>query len=188
MVSHVFGAVQQQAMRIVSPEAGAIVGFGNRRAWNFRLMGRAPLPTHPVFANGWWLVPVEQDTSLIPRRAVERVQAVYQAGLRPRGFIVAHEAPKLLAGAAKPQQQASSFEPVAKLKDLLTARRLGAVATAALAVLVGPLLVKLLVALVVGIVSALALPILLVGVVLVDPVLIAVTEDGCWVEIDRWNV
>jgi hypothetical protein len=30
-------------------------------------------------------------------------------------------------------------------------------------------------------------PFLLIGLVMVDPILIAVTEDGYWIEIDRWN-
>ena len=41
-----------------------------------------------------------------------------------------------------------------------------------------------------AVVAVLAMPLFLIGgigaLVLVDPVLIAVTEDGYWVEIDRW--
>jgi hypothetical protein len=29
---------------------------------------------------------------------------------------------------------------------------------------------------------------LLAGMVMLDPILVAVTEDGYWIEIDRWQV
>jgi len=73
-----------------------------------------------------------------------------------------------------------------QLKSLLTVVAsavgivaLGLVAVAGLAVLAVAALF---------IAAALALPIALVaGAVGVDPILVAVTEDGYWVEVDRWS-
>jgi hypothetical protein len=70
-------------------------------------------------------------------------------------------------------------------------RELIAVASAViLLILVGPLLIKLLVAAVAALVAALVAPVLFVGLmgaaILVDPMLVAVTEDGYWVVVDQW--
>jgi len=179
----------QRIIQKTSPEAGNLVGVGIRNTWDFRVLGRAPLLTVPVFVGNWWLVPVEQDSSLIPTRACERVQAIYRAGFRPKGFVIAHETTNLLSAPPKPSTQVSPLGPPIALKQLLS-RPVLLTAGAILFLLVfGPLLVQLLVALVVGVLSLLLIPIVLmgmVGAILVDPALIAVTEDGYWVEIDHW--
>ena len=37
-------------------------------------------------------------------------------------------------------------------------------------------------------VAVLAIPAMIVGAVAMDPVLVLVTQDGWWIEIDRWWV
>ena len=188
MIGKVSTPFRQRAMRRVSPETADLMELGSRRRWRPRVVGRATLLTDPVFLGDWWLVPVEQDTSPIPKRASDRVQAIFEAGLRPKGFVVAHEAPALLpapASAGKPRRRR-----IVELRRLLSKRVVLGVGAAVLLVLFGPMLLKLLVTAIVGLVAAVATPLLAIGalgaVVLVDPVLIAVTEDGFWVEIDRW--
>ena len=73
-----------------SPDAERILRLGKRLSWEPRPLGRASFPERPVFTEGWWLVPVHEDHSAIPERSQERVQAIYRAGLRPRGFVIAH--------------------------------------------------------------------------------------------------
>lgn len=87
-------------------QAQQFLVLGRRYGWHFAHLGNAPLPEAPVHIGQWWLVPAEQDTKPLPGHAIGRVQAVYQAGLRPKGWVVAHEAPRLLPA----QKQA----PVAK--------------------------------------------------------------------------
>ncbi len=122
----------------------------------------------------------------MPTRACKRVEAVYAAGLRPKGFIVAHEAPPILDNPAQgegsadgPSIDAEKLKRIVQddvLPRLTTALRVGA-----------PLVGKCVLAALKGTLWALGGIGMLAAVALVDPVLIAVTEDGYWVEIDRWE-
>ena len=142
----------------------------------------------PLFVNNWWLVPIELDTSSIPQRACERVDAIYAAGLRPRGFIVAHEAPALLETPVR--QGEPSREPLIgfeQLKQLFPKQLSAALARASSIRALGPPLLKCLEITAKGALAVLTFSGILLTMALVDPVLIAVTEDGYWVEIDRWD-
>jgi hypothetical protein len=154
-------------------DAEELVNLGKRHAWQVRTMGRAPVLQQPVYVNGWWLIPVGEDDSRIPKRAQKRVATIYASGLRPRDFVVAHQAPAVLTarGQALPAGPrttgAASDDPdKSTLHDLQP-------------------LVKCLTAIAKAMMAVLALSGLLIAAV-VDPILIAVTEDGYWVEIDRW--
>lgn len=138
----------------------------------------AAVPDRPLFHNGWWLVPLADDRSPLPARALERVQAIYQAGIRPKAFLVAHEAtPQLPAPAGTPRQAKLEFwasQLAGHSETLLQVA--GVVVTTLSAVLVAAgaglgLLVLL------GLAGAAAL---------VDPCLIVVTEDDVWIVIDAW--
>ena len=153
-------------------------------------MCRAPLPERPVFYNDWWLVPAEQDNSLIPVRAYERVQALYAAGIKPKGFVIAHEAPPLLSAPEErglPKKALVNWGQVWRFLQIRVVRPLVSVNTWAALV---PALLLVLKALAIGVGALVMMPIALVtglgALVLMDPVLVAVTEDDYWVEIDRW--
>ena len=45
---------------LVSPETIELVTFGERRGWEPRVLGRAPLPQSPVRVGEWLIVPAEQ--------------------------------------------------------------------------------------------------------------------------------
>jgi hypothetical protein len=170
----------------VSPEVRRHLAVGREFGWRFQVLGIAPFPSAPVRVGEWLLVPADQDNSPIPARAYERVQALYRAGLRPRGFVLVHEAPPILPAHASNNPQSgrlwsSEFEWVrARLSRLL----LGVLA----AVAILPVLGALLMALAVGVAALAAGMLLFGGMALVDPILVAVTEDGCWIEIDRWDI
>lgn len=166
-----------------SPEACRFLSVGDEYGWAPAVLGRAPLPAAPVRLKDWLLVPVEQDTSPIPTRALKRVQTLYEAGLRPKGFVMVHEAPALLAAPARTLEQSTRHFDVtdSERKSALLAAGGGAAAAVATA---GAL--ALVVASVVA-VAAFALPLFAVaGAVAVDPILVAVTDDDYWIEIDRW--
>jgi hypothetical protein len=167
-----------------SRDARELLGLGRRLTWDVQPLGRGPLLRQSVFVGGWWLVPVAEDKTRIPRRALERVTAIYAAGLRPKGFIVAHEAPAALRSPTEGHRLGQSPQEVFdQLKQTLSRLvvvdwvrgfSLEALRTWADVLLMaakGILIFS-------GTVLSLAL---------VDPILIAVTEDDYWVEIDRWQ-
>lgn len=145
--------------------------------WPFQVLGVAPVPETPVFCNEWWLVPIAQDNSQIPARALERVQAIYQAGIRPKAFIVAHEAPQHLpAPADAPKISKLEFWSHELAKHSLTAAKVTG------AILAGVVIPLSLTALGVGAMVALGL----LSAMAADPCLIVVTEDNVWIQIDYW--
>ena len=156
----------------ISPEASQLVTLGRRHRWPFQVLGQAPMLQETVRLGDWLLVPAQQDSSAIPARSLERVQAIFGAGLRPQGFVLVHEAPKLLKAPVvakeKPIAQpdvSASILPNSTL-DIATALGTG---LAAFASMILPMLF------------------MVAAVALADPILVAVTEDGWWIEIDRWN-
>jgi hypothetical protein len=144
--------------------------------WPFRVMGVAPVPAEPVFLNNWWLIPIAADHSQIPTRALERVQAIYEAGIRPKAFVIAHEAPKQLpAPRGTPIISPLEFWSKKLAEHSLTALKVIGVVFAA----VVPVLITILG---VGAMAAVGLA----GVLMTDPCLIAVTDDDVWVLVDYW--
>jgi hypothetical protein len=123
----------------------------------------------PVRLGNWLLMPAQQDSTVIPPRAMSRIRAIFDAGLRPRGFVVVHEAPMFLKAPAAPQA-----EPKTLPRTISSPEGTGDFAAAlgkglsALASVIFPMM-------------------MLAAVAVVDPILVAVTEDGHWVEIDRWD-
>lgn len=153
-----------------------VLAVGEDYGWPFVVLGQAPLPTAPVRLGEWLIVPAEMDSSPIPERALKRVQAIHAAGLRPKGFVLVHEAPLQLAALKpKPFNVAEFVERVSPKVLEVLGKAVGATAVVAL---YGALAAAFIVC---------PWPFLLIGMVMVDPILIAVTEDGDWVEIDRWN-
>src|SRR5687767_2081771 len=86
----------RRAMPVLEQER-RIMALGEMRHWDFRVLGVAPVPHTAIYAKEWWLVPLHEDTSTIPARTLERVHALYEVGIRPKAFVIAHEAPKQIA-------------------------------------------------------------------------------------------
>ncbi len=166
---------------LAESQALQLLALGERNGWPFQYLGQAPIPTNPIRAGNWLLMPAQQDNSRIPTRTYQRIQAIYAQGLRPKGFVVVHEAPMQLT--APKTKEISQIEPRSKTKSYLkvigaAALGIGAVAGAAVA---------LVSVLVIG--GVLLFPVAMVaGAILIDPILIAVTEDDHWIEIDRWSI
>ena len=90
---------------LASPETERFMMLGQDHAWNFNVLGQAPMPTEPARIGDWLIVPAYLDSSPLPERTFERLQAIFTAGLRPKGFVVVHEAPLLLASPARGDTQ-----------------------------------------------------------------------------------
>jgi hypothetical protein len=158
-----------------------LLEFCRSQGWDSKILGNAPLPDQPYRLGTWLIIPSHLDTNPIPERAMERIQTLFEKGHRPKGFFIIHEAPKELTPNIQnleiPKTEKFSPEIKAKLKSTLsvTGKTLGGAA-----VLAGSLTLGLIAILV-------ALPVLVLGAaIVIDPILVAVTEDNTWVEIDRW--
>ena len=155
-----------------SQAARALLRLGRQRGWDVTVLGQAPLPAEPVRLGDWLVVPAQQDDSPMPERTQRRVQAIYASGLRPQGFVVVHEAPKLLPATIpeKPDVLDISYQPPARRQLAKLARALPG------ALLVGILAVS----------GALLLAALLAAIVAVASVLGVIALLGALVVIDRW--
>lgn len=152
-----------------SQPAKALLELGRENGWAFAILGIAPLPTEVVKLAKWEIVPAHLDTSSIPARALERIQAVYAAGFRPKGFVIAHELPMEVIDEPAITIERDVTIDVGKVVEV-TGKALGAIALGAAAVL--------------GLAGSAALAV--GSALLLDPILVAVTDDDVWVEIDRW--
>lgn len=137
-----------------------IEDLARAKGWGIRVLEETRIPESPVFKNGWWLEPLGEST--MPAVATQRAQAVINAGVPVKGFIVAHQTTNLLKGKVQEAKKVEVSETAWKALGVL-----GAVAWVAAQIVLGVLA-------------------LLVQVALVDPALIVVLEDGTAVEIARW--
>jgi hypothetical protein len=162
---------------ILEPQTQQLMRLAKKEGWMFPVIGQAPMLDQPLRLGDWLLVPAQEDTTPIPERTMQRIQAIFDAGIRPQGFVLVHEAPMLLKATTVPHRQ-HNF-------DLKKLRKIGGAAiglglmTGSLIAAVGIVLVGGLLILPAGLITAL---------VLVDPILVVVMPDNTWVEIDRWDV
>lgn len=158
-----------------------LMALATQQRWPFQVLGVAPVPEAPVRCNDWWLVPAAQDHSQIPARALERVQAIYQAGIRPLAFVIAHESPRELpTPAGAPKVSRAEFWSHQVAQHSASAAK---VAGGVLAAVIIPLTVAaagIAAVAMLGVVTAAS------AITVVDPCLIVVTEDNVWIQIDWW--
>jgi len=180
-------APRRQVVETVSADTRRVLILGRNNGWRFHLLGLAEMPEEMVRIGDWMIVPAIEDSSPILRRTYERIQAIYADGVRPKGFVVVHEAPKLLAtpqGAKlKPNRGGELWEKIrSNLTPAKAAMGIAAVGTAAVA---GAAAMAVILA---AMAAAVTLPVLFLGALAIDPIVVAVMEDGSWIEIDRWSV
>jgi hypothetical protein len=178
---------QPQTQRHLAPNSQAthLMQLGREQNWPLAVLGIAPLPRQPVRLQDWLLVPAHLDNSDIPERALTRIQTIYEVGIRPQGFVLVHEAPMQLPAPGHDDAEVieGEFQELKpgvieidwkKLTDTGVGVAGIALKTAATAVVA---------------VGSVVLPALFVmGAALLDPILVAVTEEDVWIEIDRWWV
>jgi len=157
-------AVKPPGECISQSQAMQFLALGDLMGWHPQLIGKAPMLNKPVRLENWMLVPAHEDTSDIPKRTIKRIQTIYTQGLRPQGFVVVHEAPMQLRA---PEQTHSSRVETLKpgidiSKGIETLLKVAGMAM--MAVFLLPI----------GFLTVL------------DPIMVAVTEDNYWIEIDRW--
>jgi len=149
---------------IKESQAMQFLTLGNRLGWHTEVLGKAPMVETPVRLQDWLLVPAHEDATKLPHRTMKRIETIYSQGLRPKGFVVVHEAPMQL----KPPEQTNSQKAELKLSNLDLAKGLEALVKVAGIVMMATLLLP------VGLLT------------IIDPIMVVVTEDDYWIEIDRW--
>ena len=153
-----------------------LLALGRENRWPIQVLGKAPMLNQPMRIQDWLLVPSTMDSTSLPDQAIQRIKALYEAGIRPQGFVMVHEAPL--------QLKAPTIQEKSKV-DKQMLKKIGGAAVG-LAAITGSLVVAVGVAIVGGL---LILPAgLLAAAVIIDPILVAVMPDDSWVEIDRWDV
>lgn len=69
-----------------------VMEIGKMNDWDFRVCGRGKMMTSPVVhESGWILVPIDQDNSIIPIDALQRLWAIQKANIRIDGIFIGHE-------------------------------------------------------------------------------------------------
>jgi hypothetical protein len=140
-------------------------------------MGTAPVPSGPVIVGKWLLVPEHMDESILPISAAQKIQAIRVGGLQPRGYVIAHEVPEEKGEFEKrgldTQKSSEEPRPTTPGSDSKVDDSGGGLLKG-----VRSILSKL----------PIILPALFIGsLLLLDPILIAITDDYRWVEIERWR-
>ena len=161
---------------ILSPQTKQLLTLGEENHWPTQILGQAPMLEEPLRVREWVLMPAILDETPLPEHAMDRIRSVYNVGIRPQGFVIVHEAPLQIE---TPQTEVKPKVDSDLLKKIGGAAMGIGILTGSLAALVG-------IAILGGVLLA---PIGLLGAaVVLDPILVVVTTDNFWVEIDRWDI
>jgi len=142
--------------KIISYEARRAIQIGYNNHWRFRVVGQGEVPTESFYRDEWVFEPVA-----IPQVAQDRIEVLKRFGFRFKGFVIAHEAPRLLSAPTPKKQDFKNNQTSHILPD--TQRLLGN--------------------LIQGFVFFFAF---IFQVALLDPALIVILEDGTWLEVMTW--
>lgn len=142
--------------KIISYEARRAIQIGYENHWRFRAVGQGEVPTESFYREEWVFEPIKA-----PQVAQDRIEKLKQSGIRFKGFVIAHEAPRLLSAPAPKKQDFKNNQTNNILPDVEA--------------FFGALLK-----------GFLFLLTLIFQVALLDPALIVVLEDGTWLEVMTW--
>ena len=161
-----------KTQQVVSREVQSYFRLSRRYGWRSAVIGKGPKPTDHVWTGDWLLIPWHLDNTELPKRAIRRVQQIFAEGLLPKGFVIVHEAPKMLrAGPTQPSKipTYTTENPIEFEEGRSGINSLGSLFSK----IAGSLLL---------------FPLTLFSVALIiDPILVVVTQDDVWIEIDRWD-
>ena len=141
--------------QLISHEARKAVQVGYDNHWRFRVVGQGEVPEKAFYQDEWIFDPVQ-----VPVVAQDRISALKRSGIHIKGFVVAHEAPRLLTAPAPKPDFKNGLTP-----DIL------------------PDTNQLFSNLIQGLLFFVTL---ILQVALLDPAVIVVLEDGTWLEVMTW--
>jgi hypothetical protein len=142
--------------QLVSQEAYRAVRIGYENHWRFRVVGHGDVPQESFYRDEWVFEPVDA-----PQMAQDRLDALQRSGIRFKGFVIAHEAPRLLAAPAPKKHDFKNNQTGAILPDNS----------------------ELFAGMVQGVLFLISL---IFQAALLDPALIVILEDGTWLEVMTW--
>ncbi len=142
--------------QLISYEARKAVQVGYENHWRFRVVGQGEVPEKSFYRDEWIFEPIKA-----PQMAQDRLDTLKRSGIRFKGFVIAHEAPRLLTAPAPKKHDFKNNQTGAIVPD--TSEILG------------------------NLVQGLLLFIAFIfQAALLDPALIVVLEDGTWLEVMTW--
>lgn len=62
--------------KVVTDEVSEVIEFGIRKKWFFRIMDEKGVIEKPILKSNWYYVPIEADCTIIPKEALDRLEAV----------------------------------------------------------------------------------------------------------------
>ena len=83
-------------------ERAAQIARKNR--WGIMFLMNAGFLDHPLYKNGWWFVPTQDETRL-DKRALHRLNTFRDAGVQITQLIVAHQTSNLLPAPPAPPKE-----------------------------------------------------------------------------------
>ncbi len=167
---------QKTVAPVLGYQTKQLLTLGQENRWPMQVLGKAPMLKQPVRVQDWLLVPSTMDSTALPDQAIRRIKVLFEAGIRPQGFVLVHEAPLQLKAPTSPEKPKVDQQLLKKIGG--AALGLGAI-TGSLVAAVGIAIIGGLLILPAG---------LLAAAVIIDPILVAVMPDDSWVEIDRWDI
>lgn len=146
------------------------IAVGRENHWRFQVIDRDEIPKIPILKSELLFEPVDKYS--IPKDGRERIRAIEFANIRTQGYMIAHEAPRILT-APKPKPKPVPIpKPMPKPQvEIDLSGALKAVTGLLVAGFTG----------VMGLVSLLGFMVLLL-----DPAVIVVLEDGSWIKVMTW--
>ena len=148
--------------------------------WTLPVVGYGKMITNPIYKNGWYIVPLEQYTDIIPKLAIETVEQIKNSGIEIEGFVVATRMNEPPTQPPQDAKEASRISEIVLIKAVEVGKAILPVAKS-----VGKVILT--VAGAIGVLLGIVLIVGLAGACLSnDPVLIVVLKDGKWVEVMRW--
>lgn len=148
---------------IYSQEALKAIKIGCVNHMWFKVVGCGGFPHEPYYKDEWWFVPLKPG-EIIPPEGEIRLELLRGAGVRIKGLVIAHEAPKVLP-APKPGDKEKQKTNTATSSTLLPILEVITAVLGAIFMVFGMILIR---------------------AILIDPALIVVLEDGTWLEIMTW--
>lgn len=153
------------------------------------IIGRSRAEIVPQRVGSWWLEPVVDEAQL-PSRAHQRLEAVRRSGLPIKAVVLFHELPTvnpssngtIVRASGRVRTWLEQELPVRAAQLRARAYQLAPIVGWAARAVIGLTMTVL----TVGAVAVMAISLGVLSAVLTDPCLVVVTEDGCWIEIDRW--
>ncbi len=127
--------------------------------WKFKVVGHGGEIDDPLYKRDWVYEHLSYLPAYGPQEGIRRVKSIKESGVPIKGYIIAHEAPKLLM-APKPQViiPKDTGKPIAGLSELI-----GTIGTILLLMLA-----------------------VFTELVISDPALIVVLDDGTCIEVMTW--